>query len=246
MAAPKIPDERLREAVELVEGFLRSGTPQYAANGSGAAKLAGQEAVKRGWFINADQMFTWLRRAKERLDIEPDWTLYRAARYQQPVPLAVLHPALPSEPQPLTGTAQRILVIGDLHQDPRHPDRLEVLTWMARFASEQRFDRIVQIGDWSTFDSVNQHDDNSTEAARYKPKIRDDLENLVASHQAFRRGISEDYKPRLDFLNGNHENRLERFRECQPRSGRNLHPQPRRDVRSIRLADPPIWRAILR
>jgi hypothetical protein len=107
-------------------------------------------------------------------------------------------------------------VIGDLHQDPRSPHRLEVLTWAARYASQQRFDRIIQIGDWSTWDSVNQHDDNSTEAARYKPKIKDDQANLLASHQAFRRGISDDYKPRLDCLLGNHENRLERFENANP------------------------------
>lgn len=216
MAAPKVPDNRIREAVELVETYLKAGHERYPRSGEGAVKAAGREAVKRGWFANADQMFHYLRHAKDRLDLEPDWDIYQPARYTQPVPRAVLYPAQPLPAHAPSGEPQRILAVGDLHQDPRHPDRLEILTWIARFASEQRYDRIIQVGDWSTFDSVNQHDDNSTEAARYKPKIRDDLDNLVASHQAFRRGISEDYRPRLTFLGGNHENRLERFENANP------------------------------
>jgi hypothetical protein len=119
----------------------------------------------------------------------------------------------PLEPQ---GLGERILVVGDLHQDPRHPDRLSVLTWIARYASEHRFSRIIQVGDWCSWDSCNQHDKNDTLASRLKPGIRDDMENLTQSHQAFRRGMSVDYRPKLDFLLGNHEYRLERFENAQP------------------------------
>jgi hypothetical protein len=159
-----------------------------------------------------------LRLAADRLDLRPDPSAFRSWRYQQPVPRSVIQPAPLSPPRDPAGDGERILVIGDLHQDPRHPDRLPVLTWMARYASEQGFKRIIQVGDWSTFDSVNQHDKNDTMAARAKPGIRDDLDNLIASHQAFRRGISADYKPRMDFLLGNHENRLERFENSHPES----------------------------
>jgi len=106
--------------------------------------------------------------------------------------------------------------VGDLHQDPRHPHRLDALKWIARYASEHRVDRIVQVGDWSTFDSVNQHDRNDTQGARYKPPVKDDLANLLASHQAFRSGMDADYRPKLNFLLGNHEYRLERFENANP------------------------------
>jgi hypothetical protein len=75
---------------------------------------------------------------------------------------------------------------------------------------------VVQVGDWSTFDSVNIHDDNRTWAAKTKPGIKDDLDNLKRSHDAWRRGIDADYRPKLDFLQGNHEYRLERFENLNP------------------------------
>jgi predicted MPP superfamily phosphohydrolase len=114
------------------------------------------------------------------------------------------------------GNAVRVLAIGDLHQDPRHPERVEVLTWIARYASLHRFDHIVQIGDWSTWDSVNQHDKNDTASARHKPSIARDMENLKESLAAWRAGIAPDYKPRQTVVMGNHENRLERFENANP------------------------------
>jgi hypothetical protein len=209
MAARQVEEHRLHEAVALVEGVYRDGYEP----GKGANAEATRRGLKSGFITNHTMVFRLLELAKLRLDIEPDETLYRQPRYSQPVPRAVVNAAAPPQlPDP--GRGQRILAIGDLHQDPRHPDRLDVLTWLARYASEQRFPRIIQIGDWSTYDSVNQHDDNSTLAARTKPGIKDDLDNLKQSLSNWRRGIN--YKPRQTVLYGNHENRLERFENANP------------------------------
>lgn len=219
MPQPPRNDVQRLAVKERVEQKLREGhRPKgLSGPGPGAISAAGEDAVREGEF-STPKAFHTAAYALVGTDFEPDWSLYRAHRYQQPVPRSVLYPAAPLLPQAPAGRPQRILAIGDLHQDPRHPERLEILTWIARHASEHRYDRIIQVGDWSTWDSVNQHDDNSTLAARHKPNIRDDLENLVASHQAFRRGIVEDYKPRMDFLLGNHEYRLERFENANPES----------------------------
>jgi hypothetical protein len=219
MGTPPRQDEgpRSRRSVkDRIEQKLREGyrAKGYTGGRKGAVQAAAEDAVADGEFDTTKGFCTAAYDLSG--EWEPDWSLYRPQRYQQPVPLAVLQPATSGQGQEPGGRPQRILAVGDLHQDPRHPDRLAVMTWIARHASENRYDRIIQVGDWSTWDSVNQHDDNSTEAARYKPKIRDDQDNLIQSHQAFRRGISEDYKPRLDFLLGNHENRLERFENANP------------------------------
>ncbi|HYF57307.1 MAG TPA: metallophosphoesterase, partial [Salinarimonas sp.] len=184
-------------------------------SGSGAIQSAAEEAFREGEFDSEKAFISAAHQMPP--EYEPDWWgLYRPARYQQPVPLSVVQPAITPVPQEPSGRAQRILAIGDLHQDPRFPDRLPIMTWLGRLASEHRPERIIQIGDWSTNDSVNQHEDNSTEAARYKPKIRDDLDNLLQTHQYFRRGIAEDYRPKLDIVLGNHEQRLERFENANP------------------------------
>lgn len=216
MPTPPRSDAQKLAVKTRVEAKLREGfrPPGLMGPGPGAIRAAAEDAVKEAefgapnGFISAAQQLTG--------EFEPDWSIYRPSRYQQPVPLSVVQPAFTPVPQAPSGNAQRILVIGDLHQDPRQPHRLEVLTWLAKHASERRYDRIIQIGDWSTFDSVNQHDDNSTKAARFKPSVKDDLENLTASHQAFRAGIAVDYKPKLDIVLGNHENRLERFENANP------------------------------
>lgn len=216
MATPARSDEQRLSVKARIEQKLREGfRPRgLAGPGAGAIQAAADEAVRDGEF-NSRQ--TFVSAAHSLSDVfEPDWSLYRPQRYHQPVPLSVVQPAAALTPVAPSGRSQRILAVGDLHQDPRHPDRLDVLTWIARHASEHRYDRIIQVGDWSTFDSVNQHDDNSTQAARYKPPVKDDLSNLLAAHQAFRRGMTDDYRPKLDFLLGNHENRLERFENSNP------------------------------
>lgn len=202
-----------------IEEKLRQGfkPPGMAGSGFAAVRTAAEEAVKEGEF-GAIATFTTAAYEMRGTAFEPDWGLYRAHRYQQPIPLSVLQPAISPHPFEPSGRPQTILALGDLHQDPRFPNRLPILTWFGRLASEHRPERIIQIGDWSTNDSVNSHDDNSTEAARYKPKIRDDLDNLTESHQYFRRGMAQDYRPKLDFLLGNHENRLERFENANPES----------------------------
>lgn len=218
MPPPRRSIEQLTIMRELIEAKLREGYRPTGVSGSGPAAIAAasKDAVAIGLYQTPAAFISSANAAID--EIGPDWSLYRPARYHQPVPLSVVHSAAPPPPMDPSGKPVRILAIGDLHQDPRHPDRLAVMTWLGRMASEHRPDRIIQIGDWSTFDSVNAHDDNATMAARVKPTIRQDLENLTASHQAFRRGMADDYKPKLDVVLGNHENRLERFENVNPES----------------------------
>jgi hypothetical protein len=135
-----------------------------------------------------------------------------------PVPTLLLRAAEPPPQEAMepAGTARRVLCIGDLHQDPRKPHRMATLTWIARYASEERFERIIQMGDWSTNDSASSHEKGDSRQARFKPGFRDDLDNLMASHQAFRRGMASDYRPKLDFVMGNHEWRFERYENAHP------------------------------
>lgn len=220
MPQPALRREVAEEAVARVEAALREGfRPQgMSGSGPGAIAHAADVAIREGWCSSLGTMQSRLRSAKQTYGLEPDESAYRPQRYQQPVPRPVIYDA-PPPVQALSvpsGKPVRVLAIGDLHQDPRHPDRLEVLTWIARYASQERFDHIIQIGDWCTWDSVNQHDRNDTLGARSKPSIRQDMDNLRQSLQAWRAGISPDYKPRQSIVLGNHENRLERFENANP------------------------------
>lgn len=222
MPTPALSLEKAQDAVARVEAALREGFRPRGmfGPGLGAIETAAARAVSEGVVGAIGTFKSRVGLARSTFKLEPDWSLYRPQRYQQPVPRAVLMDAPPPEPSALrpSGKPLRVLAIGDLHQDPRHPDRLQILTWIARYASQERFDHIVQIGDWSTWDSVNQHDRNDTMAARFKPSIKQDMENLQASLQAWRAGMAPDYKPRQTVVLGNHENRLERFENANPES----------------------------
>lgn len=215
MPQPALRLEVAAEAVERVNAKLREGFRPAGLSGVGPGAIA---MAADEWGISRGTMGSRLASAKALHGLEPDDTLYRSQRYQQPVPRAVLHEAPQPEPQVVqpSGRAVRVLAIGDLHQDPRHPERLEVLTWIARYASAHRFDHVVQIGDWSTWDSCNFHDRNDTAGAKTKPPIARDMANLKESLAAWRAGIDPDYKPRQTMLQGNHEYRVERFENANP------------------------------
>ena len=118
--------------------------------------------------------------------IEPDWSLYRPARYQQPIAKYHITQASPPDVRVIEphGPVRRHLFIPDEHNDPRHPHRLAVQTWVARYGSEQRHDVVIKAGDSGTFDSVSRHDKDDTLRGRLKPGIKDDLSNHLASLQA--------------------------------------------------------------
>ena len=220
MAQPNLPLHLAEDAVARVDKALRAGYRPMGLPGAGpgAISVAGQEAIAEGAVKSHSTFESRVHRALELYGLEPDWSLYRPAIYQQPRPRIILTPVIPSEQAALVpdGRRERGLVIGDIHHDPRHEDRLEVMKWIARHASATRPDRIVQVGDWSSWDSVSAHDRNDTQKARYKPPISADMDNLTASHQRFRAGLADGYKPRLTFLQGNHEYRLERFENANP------------------------------
>lgn len=220
MPQPPMKLETAQDTVARVEAKLREGFRPRGMNGSGPGAIAeaAKQAIADGFCNSSATFLSRLTAAELAFGLKPDDTLYRPQRYQQPVPRSVVHDAPAPDPVQLrpAGEPVRVLVIGDLHQDPRHPHRMQVLTWIARYASEHRFDHVIQIGDWSTWDSVNFHDRNDTLGARFKPSIKADMENLQQSLQAFRNGMAADYKPRLSIVLGNHENRLERFENANP------------------------------
>jgi hypothetical protein len=210
--------EEAKDAVDRVEQKLREGYRPAGTNsvGPGALIAAAKQAVKDGVVRTTGAFLYRIRTAEEVFGIIPDYSLYRSGRYSQPVPKIIFSPADPPRVDAPEGAGERILVIGDLHQDPAHPDRVKVLTQIARYASKERFERVIQVGDWSTWNSCSGHDRNDTMRGRLKPTIKQDQENLQASLAAWRLGIAPDYKPRQSVLMGNHEYRVERFEDANP------------------------------
>lgn len=95
-------------------GYRPAGIP---GSGPGAIRVAAEEALAEGEFLSANA-FISAAHDLAGTAFEPDDGLYRPQRYQQPVPLAVVHPATTPQAMDPSGRPQRILAIGDLHQDP--------------------------------------------------------------------------------------------------------------------------------
>ena len=220
MPPPRLDRATAEQAIAYVEMALKMGNrpPNVFGNGRSSVEVAAQKAIEDG-FVTARKTFHMrLVLAEKHFDLKPDWSLYTPSRYVQPVPRQVLFPASVPDPRAYdpSGERERVLMIGDLHQDPRHPHRVKVLAWAARFGSDRKVGRVVQVGDWGTFDGASFHDKNDTLKARLKPTIKQDLDNQKESLIAFHDNKPADWNPKLDITLGNHENRLNRFENANP------------------------------
>lgn len=198
----------------LMEGFEPSNGVRLRGNGTRTA--VAEAASRTDPQMSYEGMFSNLRRAKSKYGMEPDWSLYRQARYQQPVARLQLVPDPPAPVRVYTGELVRVLVIPDRHNDPRHEHRLEVTTWLARMGSDMRAAWVIDLGDAITMDSCSRYDRNDTLRGRMKPSIKADLDNHTSSLQAFERGRAADWKPRKLKMRGNHEQRLFDFENQHP------------------------------
>ena len=211
--------DKLVAAVELVNQCLTEGfLPQFlpgVGNRTAVAVAAERWVKEDGAGITHDGFKRMLLRAKSE-GLEPDWTLYKRDRYQQPVAKA----QVVQEPPPPRffddNDIVRVLVIPDRHNDPRAEHRLAVSTWIARYGSDHRIPNVVDLGDAVTMDSVSRHDKNDTLRGRMKPPIKADLDNHLQMLQAFERGRLSDWKPKMIRTRGNHEQRLFEFENQHP------------------------------
>lgn len=118
----------------------------------------------------------------------------------------------------------RTLVIPDSHDDPAvSKRRYEVL---GNAIVSLRPDNIVQIGDFLSLDSVSFHNHGKPllqEGRRLSEDIESGLEAYATMMQPLRKDWEysrsirkKKYTPKLFWLNGNHEDRVQRFIESQP------------------------------
>ena len=115
------------------------------------------------------------------------------------------------------------LIIPDTQVKPNTP--IDHLNWAGQYAVKIRPDVIVMIGDWFDFESLSSYDKGkkSFEGRRYTKDIDAGIlamETFLApirDEQArLRKNKEKQWKPRLVFTLGNHENRITRAVENDP------------------------------
>jgi hypothetical protein len=114
---------------------------------------------------------------------------------------------------PPEGPIYRVVAIGDFHDSPSlSKDRFR---WVGRHITDKRPDRVVQIGDWGTFDSMSMHDAPGSRNSIARPSFVQDLESLNESLEAFHQDLGLGSVP-CDITFGNHEHRCQKAADNDP------------------------------
>jgi hypothetical protein len=194
MAPPSIPDAVLQNTVDIYLKHDRNQVRTAVALNCSRAKVQDhiRQAIGRGLISNEPEPLIEV--------VAPQKPRFRVK--------AVTHETPPE------GPIYRVIAIGDLHDAPKIPK--ERLNWIGKYVRETKPDRVVQIGDWGTFDSVSQHDAVGSLKWMEKPSFTQDLESLNESHAAYAEGKG-DYECPHDVTYGNHEYRVNRAADADPK-----------------------------
>ncbi len=125
----------------------------------------------------------------------------------------------------------KILVIPDAQVKPGVP--LEHLLWLGKYIVAKRPDVVVNIGDFADMPSLSSYDvgKKAFEGRRYKADIesaREGMELLLSPlwehNKQARKNKEKQYKPRMVLTMGNHEERITKAVESDPKLEGVLHP----------------------
>lgn len=120
---------------------------------------------------------------------------------------------------------KRILVLPDSQIQPE--DNFEFLSFIGQYAVDIRPDIIVHLGDFADMPSLSSHDkagSKSMEGQRYKADINASIKAMetllqpIRSHQeSLKQNHRPRWNPRMVMLYGNHENRINRAIQNDPK-----------------------------
>ena len=110
-------------------------------------------------------------------------------------------------------SSQKILVIADTQCKPS--EDLSYMSWIGKYIRDKKPDVIVHIGDHYDMPSLSSYDKGkkSFEGRRVKADIEAGNKGMELLLNEF---VSEDYKPRMVFCMGNHDQRLDRLANDMP------------------------------
>lgn len=116
--------------------------------------------------------------------------------------------------KPANTTPQTHLVIGDSHSDPEVPN--DRYRWLGRLIADLKPNAVIDIGDWADMGSLSHFDygKRSFEGRRYWK----DIDHAVKARETLNNELRKlKHKLRLIHLEGNHEHRITKATDSDPR-----------------------------
>lgn len=110
----------------------------------------------------------------------------------------------------------RVLVVGDLHDNPK--DNKRRFKWIAKCATAEKPDAVILLGDLSDFDSLCSHMPNHTHEGKTKLPFQKDLESLAKAFQLMDEHLELPKSCIKHITLGNHDNRIWLFENENPES----------------------------
>lgn len=112
---------------------------------------------------------------------------------------------------------RKALVIPDTQVRPGIS--LEHFKWIGRFIAEKRPDVIINLGDTWEFDSLSEYDRESKVKEFHQRSYANDLLSGTEAMNLLNAEIAKvkDYRPRKEWTEGNHDYRVERLLDRDPR-----------------------------
>lgn len=131
----------------------------------------------------------------------------------------------------MSAKSRKHLVVPDTQIRPGVP--LDHINWIAKYAVDKRPDVIMIMGDWADMPSLSSYDVGTMKAEGRR--IKADLaaandaltmfmEPIKAEVERRRHGHRERWEPELEFIEGNHENRILRAVNMDPKIEDLIHP----------------------
>jgi hypothetical protein len=204
MPTPSLTKRQAEEAVNALQSAVDGGHPWPGIPGHPSAIAAAAKAMG----IPAATLRSRVTRATERfgLTVTP----------HEPEPIEVT--VAPVRPRVRVKAASsrddapvyRVFAMGDAHDGPNLPDKSR-FKWLARHAAETRPDRVIQIGDFATFDSLSRHDHPGSLPQKIRPSYARDMESLEEALAIFYKELDDGIA--CDVTLGNHERRVQKFEE---------------------------------
>jgi hypothetical protein len=130
----------------------------------------------------------------------------------------------PTKPRYVAGREEgtRVIAIGDTHDQPEMSKAR--FKWIGKHCAATMPHRIVQIGDFCSWDSVSSHDAPGSLGHALRPSFKADLESCEEAMCLFFKEIKDLNIP-MELTAGNHEDRICRFENKNPETVSTLYTQ---------------------